>query len=285
MNVSMKRLLLPVLAVFVLFTAGYGQEIRLMTYNIRYDNPNDGENAWPVRRDVLVSQIRFYEPDVLGIQEGLEHQVQYMDEHLSAYKYAGVGRADLKEKGAGEFSAVFYNTHKFKLLKSGTFWLSETPEKPSRGWDASLNRICTYVLLENKTSEIRFWVFNTHFDHRGKEAREKSAELIVKKIGQINAERLPVFLMGDFNLAPGEAPVKYISTQLNDSHATSLQPPFGPEGTYNGFDVCKNSRRRIDYIFTGKEKVTVKKYAVLANVRDLKYPSDHFPVLVVAELK
>ena len=281
----MKRIVYFFGLVFLLFTFSYGQEIKLMTYNIRYDNPKDAENAWPKRKETLVNQIRFYEPDVFGTQEGLEHQVKYMDEKLTTYGYVGVGRADVKEKSAGEFSAIFYNRQKFKKLDSGTFWLSETPDKPSRGWDASLNRICTYVLLQDKVAGEKFFVFNTHFDHRGKEARKNSAELIIKKIKMINKDNLPIFLMGDFNLSPDEAPIKHIVKELNDSQKISQQPSFGPDGTYNSFDVCKASSRRIDYIFTSKSNITVKKYAVLANVKDLKFPSDHFPVFIVAEIK
>ena len=144
----------------------------------------------------------------MGTQEGLEHQINYLDKNLKSYKYVGVARADVKEKGKGEYSAVFYNVNKFKDLKSGTFWLSDTSDQPSRGWDASLNRICTYILLQDKNSGNKFWVFNTHFDHKGVEARQKSAELIIAKIKEINKENLPVFLMGDFNLTPDQSPNK-----------------------------------------------------------------------------
>jgi endonuclease/exonuclease/phosphatase family metal-dependent hydrolase len=263
----------------------YGQQINLMTYNLRYDNPGDGENSWPERKEVLLSQILFYQPDVLGTQEGLEHQLRYLEEHMGSYKYVGVARADVKENGKGEYSAVFYNVDKFKNLKSGTFWLSDTPEKASRGWDASLNRICTYILLQDKNSGKRFWVFNTHFDHKGAEARKKSAALIIKKIREINKEDLPVFLMGDFNLTPDQSPIKYIAGKLNDSKTVSKQLPFGPDETFNGFKVCENRDRRIDYIFVSPKNITVKKYGVLANVKKMKYPSDHYPVFISAEIK
>ncbi len=274
-----------ILLILFLSSLSFAQEIKIMTYNLRYDNPNDGENAWPQRKETVVNQIRFYAPDVFGTQEVLEHQLQDMDEYLKNYKYVGVGRADVKEKGAGEFSAVFYNTAKFKKLTLGTFWLSATPDKPSRGWDASLNRICTYILLQDKKSGTKFYLFNTHFDHKGKEARKNSAELILKKIEEINKENLPFFLTGDFNLTPEEAPIQFLSKALNDSKKVCQQPPFGPEGTFNGFKVCKAPSRRIDYIFVSKNNITVKKYAVLANVKDVKYPSDHFPVFIEAEIR
>ena len=278
----MKQLTLIAL---LFFTLSYGQNISLMTYNIRYDNPNDGENAWPNRKEVLLSQILFYQPDVMGTQEGLEHQVKYLDENLKSYKYVGVARADVKEKGKGEYSAVFYNVNKFKDLKSGTFWLSDTPNKPSRGWDASLNRICTYILLQDKNSSKKFWVFNTHFDHKGVVARQRSAELIIKKIREINKENVPVFLMGDFNLTPDQSPIKHIVKNLNDSKLVSQQLPFGPDETFNGFKVCDDRDRRIDYIFVSQKNITIQKYGVLASVKKMKYPSDHFPVFISAEIK
>ena len=278
----MKQLTLITL---LFFTMSYGQQINLMTYNIRYDNPKDGENSWSNRKEVLLSQIQFYQPDVMGTQEGLEHQIQYLDENLKSYKYVGVARADVKENGKGEFSAVFYNVNKFKDLKSGTFWLSDTPDKPSRGWDASLNRICTYILLQDRNSGKKFWVFNTHFDHKGVEARQKSAKLIIAKIKEINKENLPVFLMGDFNLTPDQSPIKYIAKILNDSKIVSQQMPFGPDETFNGFKVCEDRNRRIDYIFVSLKKITVKKHGVLANVKKSKFPSDHYPVFISAEIK
>ncbi len=280
----MKKTLNLLTAMFFIFPALYGQEIKLMTYNLRLDNPNDGENAWPIRKENLLGQVLFYEPDVLGTQEGLEHQIKWLDEKMESYSYAGVGRADVKEDGQGEFSAIFFNSSRFKLLDSGTFWLSETPDKPSRGWDASLNRICTYVLLRGLHSKRKFWVFNTHFDHRGKVARLESAKLILKKIRELNPHGFPVILTGDFNAMPDDDPVRLILAEMNDSRQTSMSPPFGPRGTFNGFDVCKDPQRRIDYIFVSRRNVKVKKYAVLANVKDLKYPSDHLPVYVEVEL-
>lgn len=269
---------------FVIASTIFGQDIKLMTYNIRLDTPKDAENAWTHRKETLVNQILFYGPDVVGIQEGLEHQVQYLNDQLENYKYVGIGRSDVKEKGVGEYSAIYYNANKLKKLKSGTFWLSDTPDKASRGWDASLNRICTYIFLKNKKSGEKFWVFNTHFDHKGVIAREKSTKLIVKKIQTINKDGSPVFLMGDFNLKPNEGPIQYLANQLNDSRKNSVLPPFGPVGTFNGFDACKKIDKRIDYIFTSKRNITVKKYAVIASVGDLKYPSDHFPVIINAEI-
>lgn len=252
-----------------------------MTYNIRYDNPKDGEDNWHKRKEWLAAQVRFYGPMVLGIQEGLHHQVIYLDEQLPNYKYVGVGRDDGKQEG--EYSAIYYNNSKLEVLKSGTFWLSETPEKPSKGWDANIKRICTYALLQHKESKKKFWVFNTHFDHRGKQARKESAKLILEKIASINEGQLPVILMGDFNATINDQPIITIKEKMRDTYDISSTPPFGPEGTANGFDFNKSVIKRIDYIFVRNSKVT--KYAILSDSKNLHYPSDHLPVFAEVVIK
>ncbi len=264
-----------------LFCAGlFGQTYRIMTYNIRYDNPNDGENQWSNRKDFLSNQIAFNEPDVFGIQEGLHHQVTYLDSILSNYKYVGVGRDDGKTKG--EYSAIFYNTKTLKVVEHVTFWLSETPNKISVGWDASMERICTYALFKDVNNQQLFWVFNNHFDHIGKEARLQSTKLIVKKIASLNKKNYPVFVTGDLNLRPESKPIQYLSKVMNDSRAISESKPFGPEGTMNGFKFERPVTSRIDYIFTSKDHIKVKKYGVLSDSKDCRYPSDHLPVLIEA---
>ncbi len=260
------------------------QNIHLITYNIRYDNPKDSSNNWQYRKGYILNQIKFYKPEIFGIQEGLEHQVKWLDKNLVNYNYVGVGRDDKKEKGAGEFSPVFYDTTKFTKIQSNTFWLSETPEKPSRGWDAALNRICTYILLNQNTTNKKFWVFNTHFDHKGKVARKQSAKLILKKMLELNKQNYPMILMGDFNSTPKDIPIQLISKTLNDSRKITNTTPFGPVGTFCSFDICKPVERRIDYIFTSKNNIKVNNYAVFSDVVNQKYPSDHFPVFVNIEL-
>ena len=201
---------------------------------------------------------------------------------LEDYKWFGEGR-DGKNKG--EFSAIFYNTEKFEVLDMGTFWLSETPHRISIGWDAALNRICTYGLFREKASGKEFYVFNTHFDHLGEVARLRSAELIVDRIKNINAENLPVVLMGDFNLEPASSALAPILGYLNDAKAVASEVAYGPEGTFNGFKFHEPVTKRIDYVFTSPEGIEVLKHGVLSDSKDLKYPSDHFPVLVVLRLE
>ncbi|PCI06539.1 MAG: endonuclease/exonuclease/phosphatase [Flavobacteriaceae bacterium] len=266
---------------FVQFVAAQNYDI--MTYNIRYSNSHDGQNKWKKRKEYLCDQISYYNPDVFGIQEGLHSQVIYLDNYFKDYKYVGIGRDDAKTKG--EYSAIFYNATIFNVLESDTFWLSKTPEKISVGWDAAMERICTYVLLKDKKTGTQFYVFNTHFDHRGTKARINSAKLIAKKIARINKDKLPVFLMGDFNLLPDSKPIQFLSKEFNDSKLSTIHKPFGPDGTFNGFKFDKPVTDRIDYIFTSIDNVLVHKFAVISDSKDCKYPSDHFPILVTVSFE
>lgn len=277
----MKNIIILLLLAVTFSSVGQTASYKMMTYNIRYDNPGDGENTWSKRKEFMSDQIAYNHPDVFGIQEGLHQQVQYLDSVFVDYGYIGVGRDDGKTKG--EYSAIFYNKEKLQLLKEGTFWLSETPNKISVGWDAAMERICTYGLFENKFSKEKFWVFNTHFDHIGDLARVRSAALILEKVAELNSHNLPVIVMGDFNLTPESEPIKLLSKALNDSKHVSVAKPFGPSGTFNAFEFNKPVLNRIDYIFTSKDQIEVLKYAVLSDSKDCKYPSDHLPVLVELE--
>jgi endonuclease/exonuclease/phosphatase family metal-dependent hydrolase len=254
------------------------QTTKVMSYNIRFDNPNDGENSWVNRKELLCSQLAFYEPDVFGIQEALPNQVQDISNALPKYTFVGIARDGI---GKGESSNIFFKKDKFKLLEQNTFWLSETPEIISKGWDAALNRICTYALLkENKTKQI-FWIFNTHLDHQGEIARTKGIELILSKIKMLNIKNYPVIFMGDFNSEPTEERIINLKKLKIDSQEISEENPFGPTGTFNGFKHNEAVTKRIDYIFLSKESnFKVYKYAVLSDSKDLKYPSDHLPVYV-----
>jgi endonuclease/exonuclease/phosphatase family metal-dependent hydrolase len=222
--------------------------------------------------------LAFYEPDVFGIQEALPNQVQDISNALPKYTFVGIARDGI---GKGESSNIFFKKDKFKLLEQNTFWLSETPEIISKGWDAALNRICTYALLkENKTKQI-FWIFNTHLDHQGEIARTKGIELILYKIKTLNTQNYPLIFMGDFNSEPTEERIINLKTKMIDSQEISEEKPFGPSGTFNAFKHNEPVLKKIDYIFLSKEiNFKVYKYAVLSDSKDLKYPSDHLPVYV-----
>lgn len=263
---------------FILFILQVNaQEFTIGTYNIRYDNLTDTFNNWNLRKQYLVNQLKEYSPDIFGIQEGLRHQTNYLDSCLDAYSFIGVGRDDGKTKG--EYSAIFVDTTKLRIVQGNTFWLSETPDQISVGWDASMERICTYALIEDKLSGHRFWVFNTHFDHRGQEARNNSALLIMNKIHQLNSENLPVLVMGDLNAKPNDDPITKFNDILKDSKAIASQLS-GPEGTFNGFDKNHPLDDRIDYIFVSEQWNVLEYNVPLEFTNRNRFISDHLPVIV-----
>ncbi len=249
-------------------------DFNVATYNIRYNNKNDGINAWPNRKENVKALIRYHEFDIFGVQEALIDQIRDLAD-LKEYSYYGKGRDDGREKG--EHSAIFYRKDRFKLLRSGDFWLRENPDKPGLGWDATCcNRICSWGKFRDLKTRKEFFFFSVHFDHQGVEARKESGKLMVKKIAEIAGDT-PAICVGDFNSVPDTEQITTMKTLLKDSHDASEQLPYGPEGTFNNFKFDAPLRERIDYIFVS-QKIKVKKYGVITDSRDLRYPSDHQPV-------
>ncbi len=263
-------------------TAVFGQSLKLMTYNIRLDVAVDGPNNWTHRKDFLTSQIRFYEPDVLGVQEALPNQVVDMTRALLAYNHVGIGR---EGEGKGEASSIFYKKDRLDLIETNTFWLSQTPGEISKGWDAAYNRVCTYALFEDKQSGHKFWVFNTHLDHVGEVARTNGIQLILSEMEAMNTKGYPVFFMGDFNSEPNADRILALKKRMDDCREVSKEKPFGPSGTFNNFKHNEPVTRLIDYIFMSKQtSCIVLKYGVLSDSDNLMYPSDHLPVLVEVKM-
>lgn len=274
----MRSLLLFILCISS--TIIFAQDMNVMTFNIRYDNPNDAEqgNGWKEhRRERVVRLIQHYNPDLLGIQEAMKHQLEYLLEKMPEYDYIGVGRDDGKEKG--EFSAVLYKKDRFNIAEHNTFWLSETPDKPSKSWDAALPRVVTWGKFEDKKNENKgFYLFNTHFDHKGHQARVNSAKLINKKISKISDGQATI-LTGDFNAIPDEETYGVLQNELQDARKVSEKPPYGPEGTFSGFDVTSDKDfRRIDYVFV--EDFDVTSFETITDYSGDKYPSDHLPIMI-----
>ena len=269
----MKKLLFSFVLVSGLI---FSQDLKVMTYNIRLAVDSDRDNSWSKRKDDALALISYYAPDYFGVQEALPEQMSDIKSGLKNYDYVGVGRDDGKNKG--EYSAIFYDKDKLVVTKSGTFWLSETPQIPSRGWDAALNRICTYAIFKVKKTGKRFLAMNLHFDHVGDKARVNSAQLILKKIKELNPQNLPLTLTGDFNLTDDSEPIKIISRELADSFYHSKKPHYGPKGTFTGFDTNTVPKERIDYIFTKGFKILSNR-TINDRRENLLYPSDHFPVL------
>lgn len=254
------------------------QTLKVMTYNIRLDVASDGENDWNHRKDYFASQIQFYEPDIFGVQEARPNQVIDITTALSQYDNVGIGREGI---GKGESSNIFYKQERFKVKESNTFWLSETPNEISMGWDAACNRVCTYALFKDLKTKKMFWVFNTHLDHIGEDARTKGIQLILSKIKELNTNKYPVIFMGDFNSEPNEDRIIALKKVMNDCREVSVEKPFGPSGTFNNFVHKEPVTKLIDYIFISKNSIfKVQKYAVLSDSKNVRYPSDHLPVYV-----
>ena len=249
----------------------------IISYNIRYDNRWDKENLWSLRKNRLSRLLMDYDPSIFGIQEGLLNQVEWIDSTLRNYNYIGVGRDD--GKGKGEFCAIYFDTTRYEVMESSTFWLSDTPNKVSVGWDAALERICTYGLFKKKMSGKMVWVFNAHFDHVGGIARKKSSELILKTIKEVNTQSLPVVLMGDFNSNPDSDPIKIFKNNLEDALEISSTRLKGPNGTFNGFDKRHPLNNRIDYIFVKGMKVISYRH-IDDRLSNNKHISDHLPVMI-----
>ncbi|MDR0332766.1 MAG: endonuclease/exonuclease/phosphatase family protein [Dysgonamonadaceae bacterium] len=270
-----------ILFVIVGCTAHNKKEITLniATYNLRMDTPRDSGNAWVHRKDMVKGLIRFHDFDIVGTQEAFKHQLDDLLE-LENFAYIGVGRDDGIH--AGEHSAIFYKTDKFEVLQHGDFWFSETPDVPSKGWDARCcNRICSWAKFREKASGKEFFVFNVHYDHEGVEARRNSSLMFLERIEEIAGDK-PVFALGDFNATPEQEPIQIITNNgwLFDSFDITQQPPYGTIGTFNGFRIDHPMiKSRIDYIFV-TEGITVNKYGVLNDIHYGRFPSDHFPVMI-----
>jgi endonuclease/exonuclease/phosphatase family metal-dependent hydrolase len=232
---------------------------------------------------MVTDLLKFHKADIFGLQEALFGQIKDIENALPGFGWFGTGRDD--DDKAGEFSPIFYNKDLFNLIENGQFWLSETPDKPGLGWDAACNRVCVWGKFEQKETGRHFFVFNTHFDHKGDTARANSAKLILKFIAEKKLkENLPVILTGDFNLTPDQLPILLIKKDLSDCRDISVEQPYGPVGTFNAFQPDSPLDRRIDYIFVNN-KVKVIKFAILTDSKDNRYPSDHLPVFVKIVLK
>ncbi len=272
---------LLITALFLFSLSAFSQAgINIITYNIRLNTAFDGDHAWPNRKNDVAALFRFHETDIFGVQEALPEQMDDLSAALPEFAFEGVGRDDGKREG--EFSAVFYRKARFEKLNGGTFWLSETPGECSFGWDAACRRICSWVRLKDKVSGKQFFVFNTHFVHKGTEARLQSAKLILSKINEIAGDS-PVILSGDFNLPPDSEPITIIKKKLLDSHDISITPPYGETATFHGFTFKDPLEKRIDYIFVSSG-IRVLKYGILTDSRGGSFFSDHLPVVVKAEL-
>lgn len=277
-----KLILVISLFIPILLFAQNTEKLNIITYNVRYDNPEDGKDNWKYRKDSAAKLIRELNTDILCTQEILNSQLTDLLGLLPEFSYFGVGRSDGKTKG--EYAAVFYRKDKYELEKSGNFWLSPNPDSvASVGWDAALERIVSWGVLKNKKSGRQFVVFNTHFDHQGKIARRESAQLLLNKIKEI-AGNLPVIVSGDFNGSPESEPIQIIRKSVTLSDASLItESKQGVNWTFHGFgNVPEEDRESIDFVFLSKD-FKVKLYNSIYKEIGNTYYSDHNPVFVSLE--
>ena len=269
------------LFIYLFFLTFLNQEIKVISYNIRYNNPNDGKDIWENRRSSVVDFIKNENPDFLGLQEVTLSQLTYLNTNLTEYSYVGVGRDDGKTKG--EYSPIYYKKSLFELIKTETFWLSKTPGSISVGWDASMERICTYGYFKVRNSDKKLWIFNSHFDHIGEIAREESAKLILKKISELSKKDDYVILTGDFNSTDTSKTISILSKDLNDTNfdMKNTNPVYG---TYNGFKLNPSSNNRIDYIFEKNFNMLSSGHLHVKNKKG-RWVSDHNPVYANLKFK
>ena len=254
--------------------------IKIISYNIRNNNPNDGKDIWENRRETITDFIEKEAPDFLGLQEVNYPQILYLNSNLINYNFIGVGRDDGKTRG--EFSPIYFNESKYNLLLSNTFWLSKTPNDISVGWDAAMERICTYWLFEQKNDGTKLWVFNTHFDHIGNVAREKSVDLILSKIKDLTKDKDQIIITGDFNLSDDSVPIKKLQNFYNDVNI-KMDNNSKFYGTFNNFKIDNNYNNRIDYIFY-KNFDLIKSSHLHVLTGQGRWASDHHPVIAILKI-
>lgn len=284
----MIRKILYLLAAVIFASCGSKQlHVNVMTYNLRYDNPEDSLNNWQYRKDNAAQIVKLKKVDILGVQEALINQMNDLKERLPEYKAIGVGREDGKEKG--EFSAIFYNASRFTAEQTGYFWLSETPEVAgSKGWDGACRRIATWALFKDKRSGKQFFAMNTHLDHKGVVARQKGISLILDRIHSLN-KGLPTVLTGDFNSNPSSSVIKHVTDSNDPQHLIDSRSiakhVSGTNWTFQDFDKLPVKwRERIDYIFVN-DKIDVTQYETVPEILDNTFLSDHCPVLTHLQIK
>ena len=246
--------------------------LRVMSYNIRYASAKDGENDWTLRRPATIAMLDDISPDCFGVQEALDCQLAYIVEQAPDYKYVGVGRDDGRKKG--ETMAIFYSASRLDLLDWGTYWLSETPDVPSIGWDAACRRTATWALLSQKSTGRKFFYVNTHLDHVGKVARRNGLAMVVQNIADMNPDGYPMILTGDFNVYPDDPCLADLDKMMLSARKTATDSDS--MGSFNGWTDRKDVI--IDYIYYSRFsacnnfKVVVKKYC------DVPFISDHYPI-------
>lgn len=264
-----------VAAAFLLpqFALAQSGELKVMSYNIRLGSANDGTNSWVYRCGATIEMLKDQKPDVFGVQEALKAQIDLLEEFADNYDYVGVGRDDGKKDG--EYMAIFWNKKAVKLMDWGTFWLSETPEEPSMGWDAACKRTATWALMKDKRTGKRFYFVNTHLDHVGVEARKNGLKLIVDRIAEINPEGYPMVLTGDFNMKPSAPELNGLDACMKSARKFASQTDS--HATFNNWGKAKDDEI-IDYIYYSGFSSCLEYQTITRKYDNRKFISDHYPI-------
>ena len=253
-----------------LLQAQENEGLKVMSYNIRLGSAQDGTNSWALRYTATEKMLKDQMPDVFGVQEALEYQIRYIED-MCGYESVGVGREDGKKEG--EHMSILWNKKKVSMMKWGTFWLSETPEKPSKGWDAECFRTATWALMKDKATGSKFYFVNTHLDHVGAEAQKNGLKLIMEKIAQLNDDGYPVVLVGDFNMEPGNKTMAQVDAVMQS--ARNIAEKTDSHDTFNGWGKGSGI---IDYIYVSGFSSCPEYQTVIKRYEDRKFISDHYPV-------
>lgn len=267
-----KRYLSLLLAAFLMLPQFcFAQDLKVMSFNVRMSSANDGTNSWALRYPAVGDMFKDQKPDIMGVQEALYEQIYFFDNNFKDYKYVGVGREDGKKEG--EFMAIFWNKKTVSLLDWGTYWLSETPDKPSMGWDAACFRTATWALMKDKKTGKKFYFVNTHLDHVGKEARRNGLKLVMDKIAAMNKDGLPLVLTGDFNVTPDDPAL--VDVDANMKSARIVAEKTDNTGTFNNWGKASSV---IDYIYFTGFSSCPEYHTVTEKYAERKFVSDHYPI-------
>ena len=276
---GMKRIygcLLVVIAILAMSAQGVNardKELKVMSYNIRMGTADDGQNSWKFRCPATIEMLNDQKPDVFGVQEAFEFQLKYITDNASNYEQVGVGRDDGAKRG--EFMSIFWNTKTVSLIDWGTFWLSETPETPSRGWDAACYRTATWALMKDKKTGRKFYFVNTHLDHVGKEAQHNGLMLIIDRIASINPKGYPMVLTGDFNIMPDNPAIAELDKLMSSTR--KIAPKTDNNRTFNGWGGAPDDMV-IDYIYVNGFSSCPEYHTLTKSYSNIEYISDHYPI-------
>ncbi len=274
-----KTLFFAVLAaLFSLVSCSESNELKVMSYNVRYDTPKDGDNIWDLRKHATIAMLNDVKPDVFGVQEALPNQIAYISEQAPVYKNVGVGRDDGVSKG--EHMSVYWNTETIEMIEWGTYWLSETPDVPSYGWDAGCRRTATWTLMKDKRNGKKFFFVNTHLDHKGVEARKKGLQLVIDKIAAMNPDGYPMVLTGDFNVLPDDECLVDLDKQMQS--ARKVAKVTDNKSTYHGWGTRSPEEEYvIDYIYVSSFASVPEYFTNVKEYAERPFVSDHYPIVAI----